>query len=367
MIDDKFKSKLFSLIDSGFSTKDAASKIGMRLRSAQRFVAQRKIASESSAEDIAPTAGQSVLLDSNGNVRLRWVKQLGRQDNQKSIIEAFFADTRPVIRQSSGMAITSDDMDFYPLTDFHLGMMAWHEESGEDWDIEKAENSINYVIDNFMTPSKNGKSALLGVMGDFFHWDGLDAVTPKHKNALDADTRFPKVVRTGIRILRRAIETLKSRYDHVNVLICEGNHDLASSVWLREGLGAMYPGIVIMDSSQYQVYKFGGISIVLHHGHVKRGKKLADIISGMLSNKLKGADFIFVHNGHGHSYSISDFIFCIIEEHPTIIAHDAFAASFSSNNRRHIQRITYRDGVGEVARKTLHYCEIKDGVKNHEK
>ena len=87
-----------------------------------------------------------------------------------------------------------------------------------------------------MYKSPDSENAIFAQIGDFLHWDGLDAVTPASKHVLDADTRFTKLVRVAIRVIKRVIKMLLTKYKKVTVIMAEGNHDPASSVWLREML-----------------------------------------------------------------------------------------------------------------------------------
>ena len=86
----------------------------------------------------------------------------------------------------------------------------------------------------------DAETGILAQLGDFLHWDGMDAVTPVSRHLLDADTRFQKVVRVSIRCLRRIIALMLKKYQKLHLVMADANHDPASGAWLREMFAAFY-------------------------------------------------------------------------------------------------------------------------------
>ena len=121
------------------------------------------------------------------------------------------------------------------------GALAWGEETrGDDWDVKVAESLLIRWFAAAIERAPDAETGVLAQLGDFLHTDGLLALTPESKNVLDADTRFQKIVRIAIRLLRPVIALLLAKHKRVIVLCAEGNHDPASSIWLREWLSAIY-------------------------------------------------------------------------------------------------------------------------------
>src|SRR5690606_27072079 len=118
-------------------------------------------------------------------------------------------------------------------------------------------------------------------LGDLLHWDGIQAVTPTSGHVLDADTRFQKLVRVAISVIRRVTAMLLQKHERVVLLMAEGNHDLASSAWLRELFAALYadePRIeVITRPDPYYCIEHGRTSLFFHHGHKKRMDSLETV------------------------------------------------------------------------------------------
>src|ERR1039457_69485 len=110
-----------------------------------------------------------------------------------------------------------------------------------------------------VTGSAPAAVGFVNQLGDWMHYDSMQAVTPLHGNILDADGRFSKMVGVAIRVLRRVIDMALLKHDKVIVLVAEGNHDMASSVWLRHMFKVLYenePTTDIIDSElPYYAYQ----------------------------------------------------------------------------------------------------------------
>lgn len=262
------------------------------------------------------------------------------------------ATPRPVIQ-----AGPKELLNLFVVTDYHLGMKAWGEETrGEDWDIAIAEKLL---LDWFATTIDRmlpAHTAVLGQLGDFLHWDGLDAVTPMSGHNLDADTRFQKMVRVAIRALRQVTDLLLDKHEHVHVIHAEGNHDLASSVWLRELFYAFYdnePRVTVdISADPYYVYQHGRTGLFFHHGH-KRGMKNLDNVFVRKFREIYGnVDHAYGHVGHLHHDKIESNLMTL-EQHRTLAAADAYASRHGFMSGRDAKAITYHSQYGEVSRVTV--------------
>tara|TARA_R110002051_G_scaffold318245_1_gene400391 strand:+ start:26320 stop:27282 length:963 start_codon:yes stop_codon:yes gene_type:complete len=215
----------------------------------------------------------------------QWVqyapKKLKEQDyisNITALIEELkqSVNPEPVIKRP--LTILNNKLcNQYTLTDYHLGMMSWAEETGSNWNMKIAEDTLVAFFKIAMERSPKADNAIFAQIGDFLHWDGLDAVTPQSKHVLDADTRFTKLVRVAIRVIRRIIKMLLEKYQHVSIIMAEGNHDMASSVWLREVLSSFYeydPRLSIdTNPDPYYCITWGKCCLFYHHGHLRNLKK----------------------------------------------------------------------------------------------
>lgn len=250
----------------------------------------------------------------------------------------------------------------YTLTDYHLGMMSWAEETGDDWDLKIAEDTLVKFFEVAMYKSPDSENAIFAQIGDFLHWDGLDAVTPASKHVLDADTRFTKLVRVAIRVIKRVIKMLLTKYKKVTVIMAEGNHDPASSVWLREMLHSFYedePRLVIdTNPDPYYCVTFGKVCLFYHHGHKKNFKAVDTAFIGKFKKEFGKSDFVYGHVGHLHHEKIENNLM-VLEQHRTLASKDAYASRGGYLSGRDSKVITYHKDYGEVGRSTININMLK--------
>jgi hypothetical protein len=194
-------------------------------------------------------------------------------------------------------------------------------------------------------------------LGDFLHWDGMDAVTPASKHLLDADGRFTKLVRVAIRVVRRIIGLLLARHERVVVLMAEGNHDPASSIWLREWLAATFedePRITVETSPDpYYCVEHGATALFFHHGHKRKPANVDAVFAAKFREVFGRTKHAYAHMGHMHHVDVKETSLMVIEQHQTLAAPDAYASRGGWMSGRSAQVITYHDVHGEVGRVRL--------------
>lgn len=311
--------------------------------------------------------GTSTLYDNEGNPTLQWVKTSVDWEKQQELfreaIEAFKEDLpkcKPVKQPKQTLA---DLLNLYVITDYHLGMLAWDEEAGEDWDCSIAESLIYNWFSKAIELTPNSETAILCNLGDFLHYDGLDAITPANHNVLDADTRFQKIVRVTIRIFRRVINDLLTKHKKVHVIMAEGNHDPASSIWLREWLSAFYENEkrvhVDLSPDPYYCYEHGLTSLFFHHGHKRKVANVDDVFVAKFRDVFGRTKYSYGHQGHYHNRNVKESNLMIVEQHRTLAAKDAYASRGGWMSGREAQAITYHSKYGEVSRTIINPEMVK--------
>jgi hypothetical protein len=245
----------------------------------------------------------------------------------------------------------------YTITDYHLGMLAWGEETGADWDIRIAENMLVQWFTAAIEQSPKSRYAVFAQLGDFMHWDGMDAVTPAHRHLLDADTRFQKLVRVAIRVIRRVIGMLLAKHAIVYVVMAEGNHDPASSIWLREWLSAIYedePRVSVDTSPDpYYCVEHGETLLLYHHGHKRKPADIATVLAAKFREQFGRTQHAYAHMGHLHHDVVLETNLMTVEQHRTLAAPDAYASRGGWMSGRTAKVITYHKRFGEVNRLTI--------------
>jgi hypothetical protein len=305
--------------------------------------------------------GVTALVDAQGRVIHKHL--MGRADAQQqaaafaAAVEALKEDLPRVTIMPPPASVEADLLNQFVVTDSHFGMLAWREETGADYDLRIAENLLLDWFSAAIASAPQAHTAVLAQLGDLMHHDALESVTPAHRHVLDADSRLQKVIRVVIRTVRRIIDMLLQKHQHVHVVMASGNHDPASSAWLREMLAAMYenePRISVDNSPMlYYAYEWGRTALFYHHGHKSNIKTLDRKCAGIFREMFGRSKFAYCHHGHLHSDEGVKTDLMYVERHETLAAPDAYAAGGPWLSGRSAKRITYSKLFGEVSRNTM--------------
>lgn len=354
------------------SNSEAAKKMGRNRRGVDRMISRLK--AKAAKQGLSPEhdmthpvpdgfscKGVSTLYGEDGSVKGQWVKNQQGPERQAALWrEAVAAMCENITREKpvKPPKRTLDDLlNQYTITDYHLGMMAWHEETGNDWDTKIAEDLLVNWFASAIKSAPDAKVGIFAQLGDFLHWDGLDAVTPANKHILDADTRFQKVVRVAIRAIRRIIAMLLAKHEAVYVIMAEGNHDPASSIWLRELLAELYheePRVTVDDTADvYYCYEHGDTSLFYHHGHKRKPSNIDDVFVAKFRDVFGRTKHSYAHMGHMHHIDMKETNLMVVEQHRTLSAKDAYASRGGWMAGRDAKVITYSKKFGEVGRLTI--------------
>ena len=289
-------------------------------------------------------------------VSAQWVKtniDRERQDElMREAVAALSEDikrAKPVPAPKPGQA---DLLNAYVITDYHLGMRAWPEETGSDWDTDKAEQLLYDWFSVALHSAPSAETGLLIQLGDWLHFDGLDAVTPTGGHLLDADTRFQKLVRVTIRAFRRIVAEMLRVHQRVHIVMAEGNHDLSASAWMRELFAAHYdtePRVTIDTSPDpYYCFEFGANSIFAHHGHKKRMDQIDKVFTSKFREVFGRTVHSHAHLGHLHHERTIESQLMLVEQHRTLASPDSYASRGGWISGRSAKVITYHCDYGKV-------------------
>lgn len=299
--------------------------------------------------------------NATGEIERTWERMCKDQQRQQELmqaaIEAMAEDLPRMAVADVPDSCNADLLNCYVITDYHLGLLSWHEETGDDYDLSIAEHQLVAWVAAAIRMAPDAEIGVLAQLGDYLHWDGLDAVTPTSRHLLDADTRFQKLVRVAIRVTRRVIDMLLTKHQKVHVLMAEGNHDTASSIWLREWFSAIYenePRITVDRSPDpYYCVEHGQTSLFFHHGHKKKPTAVADVFVAKFRDVFGRTKHSYAHLGHLHHVDIKENNLMIVEQHRTLAAPDAYASRGGWISGRDAKVITYHKQYGEVGRLTI--------------
>lgn len=311
--------------------------------------------------------GISTYFNKEGKASGQWVKTRIDDDKfQLILLEAIEAMKDDIPRREPSVAPAHSNknlLNCYVITDYHLGMLSWGEETGEDWDVAIAERLIIEWFEQAIDQSPAAETAVFAQLSDFLHFDGMDAVTPASKHLLDVDTRFAKLVRSAIRVLRYVIDMLLTKHQNVHIIMADANHDPVSQIWLREWFSVLYenePRITVDKSpNPYNAYEFGKTALFFHHGHKRRVTNVSEVFAGQFREIYGRTKYAYAHTGHLHHLDIKENNLMIVEQHRTLAPADAYAARGGWLTGRDAKVITYHRDFGEVSRLTINSDMLK--------
>lgn len=248
----------------------------------------------------------------------------------------------------------ADLCNLYSYFDYHVGMLAWNREGGDDWDLNISENTLHQSFAAALDQSPPAAKAIVCIGGDWVHIDGLLPLTPASKHVLDADGRFSKIVQVAIRGIRHLVRGALEKHATVELVVMEGNHDESGSVWLRHMLGALYedePRLTVNDSElPFYVSQWGTVMLGFHHGHKVKNEQLPLLFAAQFPQMWGATTKRSIHCGHRHHVDEKEYNGVTVIQHPTLAARDAYAARGGWIAERAIQAICYHKRYGQVGR-----------------
>lgn len=307
--------------------------------------------------------GISTYYNADGIVTGQWVKSASDKERNIQILidrlEQGSLNYKPFKPTPYKETADENMLSLLTITDFHLGMYSWSDETGDDWDVAIARDVFLNSINDMISACPKSEVGVLNQLGDFLHFDSLSAITPASGHLLDADTRYGKLVDMSMEVMTEAIKIMLKRFKKVIVVQAEGNHDMAGSVWLRKHIKHMFsedPRVEVMDIEfPYYAMLWGEIMLAFHHGHKMRMGQLQKLFSSEPRYRAiwGAAKHSYIHTGHMHHERVVEDAGAIIEQHPTLSGRDAYAARGGWVSQRGAKVITYHKTEGETHRFTV--------------
>lgn len=303
--------------------------------------------------------GVSTLRDADGAVIMQWVKTAQERQQRLDLLREAMASLldETAMRLAPLPAPSAADQDLlavYPLADAHIGMFAWGQEAGEDFDLKIAERTYADTQDRLVASAPTAKQALFIDLGDFMHVDNGQFRTERAGHNLDGDTRYAKVVATAIRLKQRMIDRLLQKHDHVEVWSLAGNHDENSSLALMLAFEAIYrdePRVkVSTNPARFQVLEYGIGLIGAAHGHTAALKTLPGLMAAQWPEAWGRTQQRVWYTGHVHHDSAQEHPGCMVETLRTASPRDAWTAGRGYLSGRDLKCDIWHRREGRIGR-----------------
>lgn len=308
--------------------------------------------------------GVSTYYNKDGKPSGQWVKSAIDHDQQyeliKSAITAMASEVSGLAPQIQIPPETKQDLlAVYPIGDPHIGLHCWGKETGDDFDLKEAERLTLGAIDRLVSVAPPAQYAVLIPLGDIFHADDQTNQTPAHKNQLDVDSRYQKIVEIGIRMFRHAILRLMQKHEFVTVRFVKGNHDPHSVMALAYAISAYFDNdqriTVDLTPKEYWFYRFGKNLIGATHGDKCKQDALMGVMAVDRAQDWGETAYRYFYLGHVHHASMKEYPGMTVETFRTLAAADAYAVGRGYRAGRDMRCIVLHKEYGEIER---HNCDI---------
>lgn len=315
--------------------------------------------------------GTSTLYDAAGNASLTWVKtnevMQSIEDKVKALLDTL-RDQVPIrdyqIEEPDPTSISEDLMANIPMGDPHLGMYAWAEECGDDFDCSICEQQTVEAVDRIVDSMPACGICRIEELGDFFHSDTEDAVTRRSGNHLDTDGRWGRVVKIGLRMLTHCIDRCLEKHGKVEVVCVKGNHDDQTAFCLAIMLDEHYrqePRVWIDTKyTTFHFKEFGKVLLGANHGMIKP-QALHEVMTNDMAEAWGRTKFRYWHVGHIHHHRVIELGGVTIEAFRSLKGKDAHEAERGYRAGRDMCGIVYHKDFGEIERHTCNVAMLTGG------
>ena len=303
--------------------------------------------------------GVSSLIDETGAVRAQWVKTRADDVPLDTVIDALkaaFVDFEGRAKPVKAPRTTSADiLTLVPCNDWHINLLSWEREVGQNWDLKIAERVIGEAIEDAISRSPASEVGIVLGGGDLIHADSklnqTTAGTPQN-----VDDRYQKGLEVVFRLKVKTIDAALRKSQRVVVRILPGNHDELTSIAIVYYLLAWYrnePRVTVdIDASLFFYYRFGQVLLAATHGHTVKLSAMPQILAHRRAKDWGATRFRYGHGFHVHHKSqlVSEGGGVSLETHQAPIPLDAWHHGSGYLSGRSVQTISYHQDFGEISR-----------------
>ena len=304
--------------------------------------------------------GVSTLVGPAGDIKGQWIKTRAERESREELLARLLEEIpeavppREVESPEPPTDAREDLLSVYPLGDPHIGMLAWHADAGDDFNLDLARSQLSAAARYLTSEGAATHGALIVNLGDFYHSDSQENRTRRAGHQLDVDTRYAKIARAGLYIMILMVEFALRQHRHVRVINEIGNHDDHTSLWLSIAMEAYYrhePRVDIdVSPSRFHYHRHGKTLIGVTHGDTVKASDLEGIMAHDCADQWSETEYRYWLCGHIHHRRVHEFRNCTVESFRTLAPRDAYAQSHGYRARRDMQKIVMSSEHGEVSR-----------------
>lgn len=260
--------------------------------------------------------------------------------------------------------VDEDTLTSYNIGDMHIGMHAWHEETGNDFDLNIVVHDLLKAFADLLGRTPNSQTGIILNLGDAIHFHDDSHQTKHSKNPLDADGRIDKVFRITCALMNKMVEMALAKHENVVVRNVRGNHDEELAMALRYQMDAYWRDnkrvSIEMSPADTWFYEFGKVMLMATHGHNMKPDKMIPYMSARMPEMWGRCKLRRALHGHFHSKSIIEGLGGKVEGFSNLAPNDAWHESKGYRSELECVAITYHKCGKEIGRQNymLHHDEV---------
>lgn len=302
---------------------------------------------------------------------LQWTKtNLDHQKWMEAVQEAvrtFVADVTPIPVTPPQEGRETDLIPWINIGDAHLAMLAHEIETGANFDMKIAERELCAAISILIDEAGEHDRCVIQDLGDFTHAENTKGETEASGHRLDVDGRYHKMIGVYSRLMRFIVDKALTKFNHVDVIINQGNHSRKNDWWMAELLRVAYAHTdrvhVLNNGNVFIGYRMGNTLVVSHHSDKCKPGTLPQVVANDFSFDWGQTRYRYVDIGHiHHSMKVKENGGCIVESFNTLAPLDQYAHDGGWRSRQSITVLYRSRTYGEVGRRLLPIEEVRDKI-----
>lgn len=362
--------QIVKLAAQGFSLSQMAKELGgdranihksiiaIKKRAAKHGLAPEQDLTHGTAPGFT-TKRVSTAYGEDGEIKLQWhiqePEKLALEEVVAQVTEGLRDELKGLHKPLPKPTKTDNDlMACYMVGDHHIGMYAWGEEAGEDWDVNKSEKILEKAVDRLVSAAPNATVGTLVNLGDFFHIQDTTNSTPNSKNLLDADGRWGRTIKAGTQLIKRLILRMLQKHKYVQVINVRGNHDPDAALFLNTAIQMYFEADkrvkVFENYNKFVWFTFGQNLIVTHHGDKINASRLYEAITRDLRKEWGDARRTYCWLGHVHHKQSKEVGGMLMEHWNVMPPKDSWHNESGFGADRSMSCVVLHTDYGEVTR-----------------
>lgn len=302
---------------------------------------------------------QSRFTDAQGKVRAMWTAfeqtKVEQEEAFRKVFDSYAAEYQfraPEITYTGYAAPNVHNV--IPIGDAHVGLLAHIEETGANYDLRIAERELITAVDLLIDMAPPADSCNIVNLGDWFHAQDDNQLTPRGKNKQDVDGRIFKILRLSLSMIERMIERALGKFKRVTFTMVPGNHDphmaLVFSVMLERIMRDNPRVHVPSNLDSCIVDEFGDCMFLYNHTDKMKMDRLVRVMAARYASIWGRTKHRYVHGGHVHHSEVKEDIGAVCESHNTMAGSDKWHRDEGYDSRKLCKIISYHKTFGEIGR-----------------